>query len=220
MTASTIEGFKVVDNGNHSVIMQISTGRTYDCPLYGLGPVLEALDAIVNGVVKPVEPEAPRKSFDEFKIEFAKDQAEAEAWATANAVEVKAIKYSPTLSDDSNAFTATIFIKGKKYGSAKDDGNGGIVMVYRDPKAVAKLTPAEEGYLESHISKVVDDYVNQKGITEAENRAKRSASKKGHKFLAIKWKGASLSYISGMTKDGLEKWLVDKKEKGYTIVAL
>lgn len=220
MTTNTIKGFKIENKGNHTIIVQESTGRSFDCPLYGLGPVLEALDAIVNGVVKPVVPEAPQRSFAEVKAELDKEYADAKIWADANAVEVKSIKYSESLSDDSNAFTATIFIKGKKYGTAKDYGNGGCIMVYRDPKAVQKLTSDEERHLEHHIGKVVDDYVNQKGTTDAENRVKRSAIKKGHKFVAMQWKGASLSSVSGMSKEGLEKWLTDKKYVGYTISAL
>lgn len=40
-------------------------------------------------------------------------------------IEIKNIKYSPTLSDDSNAFTANLYINGKKVCMVSDNGSGG-----------------------------------------------------------------------------------------------
>lgn len=60
-------------------------------------------------------------------------------------IELKNIKYSPTLSDDSNAFTANLYINGKKVCMVGDDGNGGEVFFRSvDPKYTDLLKEAEK----------------------------------------------------------------------------
>jgi len=49
-------------------------------------------------------------------------------------LELKSVKYSPHLSVDSNAFTANVYIGGKKAGWAKDAGYGGCLEVRIDSK--------------------------------------------------------------------------------------
>jgi len=44
-------------------------------------------------------------------------------------LELKAIKYSKTLSEETDAFTANIYISNKKAGYAKNTGNGGCTEV-------------------------------------------------------------------------------------------
>ena len=42
-------------------------------------------------------------------------------------IELKSIKHFPSMSEDSEAFNATIYVDGKKVGTAKDNGMGGEI---------------------------------------------------------------------------------------------
>lgn len=60
-------------------------------------------------------------------------------------IELKNIHYSPTLSDDSNAFTANLYINGKKVCMVRDNGNGGgLDYGIVDPTLRPPLNEAEQ----------------------------------------------------------------------------
>lgn len=44
-------------------------------------------------------------------------------------IELRNVKYSPSLSEETSAFTADIYINGKKSGYARNDGRGGDTLV-------------------------------------------------------------------------------------------
>lgn len=54
-------------------------------------------------------------------------------------LELKSIRHSPSLSSDSEAFTANLYVNGKKAGYAKDDGNGGCIMLRIDKNHVQTM---------------------------------------------------------------------------------
>ncbi|QJB34882.1 hypothetical protein HF324_27555 [Chitinophaga oryzae] len=58
-------------------------------------------------------------------------------------IEIKNIKYSPTLSDDSNAFTANLYVNGKKVCMVSNNGSGsGLDYGIVDPKLKPLLKEA------------------------------------------------------------------------------
>lgn len=62
-------------------------------------------------------------------------------------IELRAFKYFPSLSEETIAFTASIFINGKYAGEAKNQGHGGPTDYradYGDPKKIAAVKLAEE----------------------------------------------------------------------------
>jgi hypothetical protein len=44
-------------------------------------------------------------------------------------IELKALHHYPRMSEDSECFDAAIYIDGKKVGTARDDGNGGMIHI-------------------------------------------------------------------------------------------
>lgn len=63
-------------------------------------------------------------------------------------ITVKNVKEHKELSDDSMAFSCTVYVDGQKVGTATDDGNGGMVRLdvdgktYKAMQAYAKTIPA------------------------------------------------------------------------------
>tara|TARA_R110000824_G_scaffold28928_8_gene96889 strand:- start:1843 stop:2382 length:540 start_codon:yes stop_codon:yes gene_type:complete len=49
-----------------------------------------------------------------------------------NPITLKSIKHARFLSEETNAFAANVYIKGKKAGYAKNDGRGGCTHVWKD----------------------------------------------------------------------------------------
>ena len=60
-------------------------------------------------------------------------------------VELKNVKFSESLSEETNAFTADVFIDGKKCGYVRNDGCGGCtnVQAYSDPGLYGIMQMAE-----------------------------------------------------------------------------
>lgn len=60
-------------------------------------------------------------------------------------IELKNIKFSEHLSEETNAFTADIYVEGKKCGYCKNDGQGGCTMVkaFGDPGLYGIMQTAE-----------------------------------------------------------------------------
>lgn len=50
-------------------------------------------------------------------------------------VELKSFKWFPSMSEETNAFTANVVINGKKVGTARNDGHGGMTdLHFSDPQ--------------------------------------------------------------------------------------
>lgn len=61
-------------------------------------------------------------------------------------VELKNVKYSESLSEETHAYTATIYVDGKKAGSAKNNGHGGETDIWWDDKqAASKVSEMVDG---------------------------------------------------------------------------
>lgn len=59
-------------------------------------------------------------------------------------LQLKNVHFSERLSEETNAFTADIFFRGKKVGYAKNDGNGGCTNISHYPEQRENFQAAEE----------------------------------------------------------------------------
>lgn len=64
-------------------------------------------------------------------------------------IELKNIKHSPSLSEETNAFTANLYIDGKRAAYVKNDGQVGSTSYLADSKKVWKLIEQAENYCKS-----------------------------------------------------------------------
>jgi len=64
-------------------------------------------------------------------------------------IELKNIKHSPSLSEETNAFTANLYIDGKKAAYVKNDGQGGSTSYLAESKEVWDLIRRAENYCKS-----------------------------------------------------------------------
>ena len=94
-------------------------------------------------------------------------------------IEIKNVKFAEFASTDSNCFTATVYIDGKKAGEVHDDGNGGGMeynpwsmahILNEHAKTLPKMKM--EGYadLEMDPDLIIGDLF-EKWLTEKESRA-------------------------------------------------
>lgn len=64
-------------------------------------------------------------------------------------IELKNIKHSPSLSEETNAFTANLYLDGKRAAYVKNDGQGGSTSYLADSKEVWDLIKQAENYCKS-----------------------------------------------------------------------
>ncbi|WP_165044910.1 hypothetical protein [Dysgonomonas sp. ZJ709] len=93
-------------------------------------------------------------------------------------IELKNIKHSEELSDDSNAFSANLYVNGKFIATCTDNGNGGEInikankgceAILREAKDFAKTLPKNEEYdlemdMELVIGGLVEDDLFKKEV--------------------------------------------------------
>lgn len=102
-------------------------------------------------------------------------------------IELKAIKFSESLSEETNAFTANLYINGKKVGYCKNDGHGGCTDYYADSSKTRDIIVQAEQYcktlppvkygehsfnqsLESVIDNILEDWLIAKEKAKADKQ--------------------------------------------------
>lgn len=63
-------------------------------------------------------------------------------------IELKSVKFFEALSEETNAFTANVWVNGKKAGYAKNDGHGGCTFIRAYPEQRELFNEAENWLLE------------------------------------------------------------------------
>lgn len=113
-------------------------------------------------------------------------------------IELKGISYNPRLSEETNAFSASIYIDGKKAGIASNRGNGGATDYYpvnqegkeliSKAEEFCKKLPAEKfeingeerSYpmnLEHFIDKLIDKHLNDKELIKFNSKLENAIQK-------------------------------------------
>lgn len=125
-------------------------------------------------------------------------------------IELRKIKHSPSLSEETNAFTADIYLDGRKVGDARNQGTGGSNIVHWSDKDAErryrewlKAQPQVDlggGYLSAldedlHISLLVEENLK---LWERVKMSKRLIKKheSGHRFfIRASFKPGQYGYI-------------------------
>jgi len=144
-------------------------------------------------------------------------------------IELKNIRFSEAMSEETNAFTADLYINGKKEGYCKNTGQGGCTDYYGIEKASSDIIKDAEAYckaqpdinygtftvhssLENTIDQFFEDWLKVKEVKKFENKMKTGilvGVPNANTYQKISWKGKSLSEIPvgalQMTVDNIKK---------------
>ena len=102
-------------------------------------------------------------------------------------IELKSIKFSEAMSEETNAFTANLYVNGKLAGYCKNTGQGGCTDYYGIEKASSDIIKEAEAYckalpktkwkdmefdqsLESVIDQLLEDWFKVKGDKKMEKQ--------------------------------------------------
>jgi hypothetical protein len=143
--------------------------------------------------------------------------------------ELKKVKYSPSLSEETNAFTAEVWLDGKKVGYASNRGHGGNTDVDLElprrseildwvSKQPAKVYAASEGMKEFSVPydmEVVVDDLMEKWLDEkyGEGAQKKKWCKKQ---VVFRLKGDKAGSYRTLKKDALTG-TYSKRQKEYLV---
>ncbi len=104
-------------------------------------------------------------------------------------IELKSVKFSEALSEETNAFTANLYINGKKVGYCKNQGHGGCTDYYPDKPEHRQVIADAEAYcktlpdinygtfsiknnLEHTIDQLFEDWLKAKETKKLERKMK------------------------------------------------
>ena len=104
-------------------------------------------------------------------------------------IELKSIKFSEAMSEETNAFTANLYVNGKKVGYCKNQGHGGCTDYNADEPKFRTIIAEAEAYckalpktkwktmefdqsLESVIDQLLEDWLKAKETKKMERRMK------------------------------------------------
>ena len=104
-------------------------------------------------------------------------------------IELKSIKFSEAMSEETNAFTANLYINGKKVGYCKNQGHGGCTDYNADSPEFRSVIKDAETYcsalpktkwkgmefdqsLESVIDQLLEDWLKAKEVKKQERKMK------------------------------------------------
>lgn len=130
-------------------------------------------------------------------------------------IQLKKVYFSEQLSEETNAFTADVYFKGKRIGYAKNDGHGGCTDVrtygretikqFNEAEEYAKSLPQIEHEFngkvhkwDSNLEAVVDDlfteWLNKKEIQKEQRKGIFYQKPNGTKA-TIYWKGYTIATL-------------------------
>lgn len=132
-------------------------------------------------------------------------------------IELKNIKYAEYLSEETNAFTADVYVNGKRLLYAKNDGRGGSTFYHlhsgadaillEEAEAYCKALPSEKSEfgdlkmdLEFKIDLLVDEWIKAKA--DAKNAKKIAKAclnglvyKTNNGYSTVSWKGYTIETL-------------------------
>jgi hypothetical protein len=131
-------------------------------------------------------------------------------------IKLKNIKFSEHLSEETNAFTADIFVNGKKVGYAKNDGHGGCTFynAYEGKRELVKEAeqfclglPPIKAYgtelkmnLEFKIDLLLEDWLKEKDQKRLDKKLEKDCLigicyKTDNGYSLIQWKGHTINSL-------------------------
>jgi hypothetical protein len=153
-------------------------------------------------------------------------------------VQLKSIKFSESLSEETNAFTANIYFDGKKIGYCKNSGQGGETEVHSFPesrekfiecekfcKTLPPITYGKDLTLPSNVYHIVDELFEEwleikskkKLLKDCENGVCYGSS---NLYRIVKWSGYNIKTLleHPQGKQTLKKTIKEIKDQGNTIL--
>ena len=149
-------------------------------------------------------------------------------------VEIKSIKFSESLSEETNAFTANLYIDGKKRGYCRNDGRGGCTDIHgftREDNEIIKqadqwlkenhekVTYGSTTYdvdLEHKVDLLLENWLKEKEAKKYKNKIKKLSETalvigkpNGTEILYYKQKKPLRTY----KREGLQNWVNMIKER-------
>lgn len=146
-------------------------------------------------------------------------------------VELKNIKHCANLSEETNAFTANVYVDGKKVAYAKNDGQGGETIIHPFEGKRDELVKIEKYFKE--LKSTLEDKVDNLIYTDLLNKDKAKQQKaldknmiKGicfggiFEYKIISWKNYTLSELlpTPVGKELIRRTLIDLQKKGENIL--
>jgi len=130
-------------------------------------------------------------------------------------IELKNVKFSEAMSEETNAFTADLYVNGKKAGYCKNTGQGGCTDYYGIEKYSSKEIEEAEAYckaqpdidygdftvpnnLEHTIDQLFENWLKAKEVKKFERQMQNAillGVPNGMSYTKYAWKGKSLSDI-------------------------
>ncbi len=160
-------------------------------------------------------------------------------------IELKSIKHSPSLSEETEAFTANLYVNGKKLGYVENRGNGGCTnynifnnkdkQKLIDVENYCKTLPPSTSFgivtdmtLEVMIDDLLNDYLNKKESKKFEAKKIKDmkkgilVSKEGvtNSYNLISWKGHTLESLLMFDngRNAIKKQLAKIKNEGSIVL--
>lgn len=121
-------------------------------------------------------------------------------------IELKSLRIYDKMSQETIAFTADVYVNGKKVAYAKNDGCGGSTYYHPYPNADRALLAAAEGYckglpVEQSLESVIDEWVyrvhNEKAASAFQKKLEKNMIKglcvgTPDSYEVIWWKGVTI----------------------------
>ncbi len=156
-------------------------------------------------------------------------------------ITLKNVKFYEALSEETNAFTADVYLDGKKFGYAKNSGQGGCTFINQYPEKSKQFKEAEAyaetlepivyefGTYPTKLEDVVDglfeEWLTAKEKVKNENKLKRNMEKSilvgkpdGKAYMSYGYKGTKLSQLNEGQLRGLIVHAQNKCNKGELIL--
>jgi hypothetical protein len=150
-------------------------------------------------------------------------------------LELKAIKFYEKLSEETNAFSANLYVNGKKAAECSNRGHGGenevnafdVELVRQAENHCESLPPIKtENFtldmdLVMWIGEEVSNFIVQKELKKNFNKGLCiTKDKKSNKYSIISWKGFTLSKVLKQPNgiNLVRKQILKYKSEGYTIL--
>jgi len=151
-------------------------------------------------------------------------------------IELKNVKFSEHMSEETNAFTADVFVNGKKCGYAKNDGCGGSTNVQSFPETRDLFKQAEdycktlpdtvhevEGMkpfvmksdLESVVDELFETWLNNKELKKLEKKMENHimwGKPKGSSYVQVKFLKPLNQIDKGILQSMINKYKKEFKE--------
>lgn len=140
-------------------------------------------------------------------------------------VELKKLKTYAALSEETVAFTADVWINGKRSGDAKNDGHGGCTLVRISDRDLAKQLvefgdsqkPAGQRFLDPGDAWLVDQLVEQAEIARhakktaaVEAKFKAECAARGKRVARFKSNSSTVRWME-IDDESVARWAAEKK---------